>query len=177
MTTSKATTKTTKAVDKPAPKKAAKNIKPVVVYPDGWNIEQEKDVPVLVFYKSDSPIMKIEITPETMGEMLEELNETLILKTNSADSWTIRSPEDESLPDFLTLINSGKVLGTLEIDKATGFKMWMYLSKYKPQVNPRKSLAKWSKKHRVLSGLFIVIAVPMVLYTAYRIFLNITGLG
>lgn len=130
--------------------------------PDSWAIEEVSGVLYLTFLKEDVELMKVEVNAETFGSLLPELNEIIITSDNMADSWTLRTPDNKDLPDYLSLIKEGKVLATLPVDKATGFKLFMRFNQYKPKVSPWKTLKSWAKKHKFQAGFaFILFAVPL----------------
>jgi hypothetical protein len=153
--------------------KTLKASKPIVAYPDSWSVEEEKGDLVLVFYRMENPIMKIDVTPSTMGDIIKTLNEIIIVDDQMADSWSIRNPDDPTLPSFLSIMKSGKLLGTLPLDKKDGLKMLNQMSQFKPNYNPKNLIIDWAKKHKILSGLFLAIFIPSFGYTLYSIVLNI----
>lgn len=153
-------------VKKPAAKttkaevKKSRSVKrsPIISYPDSWEIEETDSASFLVFYKEDSPIMKLELNPESVAPLLEELNNRFILPSEIADSWTYRSPK-EGDQDFLTIFREGKTLGTLPIDNTLGVKLWLQMSKFKPKVEVKEGLTVWAKKHKIKAFLSLVILV------------------
>jgi hypothetical protein len=130
--------------------------------PDSWVVEETSGKLYLTFIKDEVELMKVEINAEIFGPLLSELNEIIITDDNLADSWTLRKPDNSELPDYFSLIKEGKVLATLPVDKATGFKLMMRFNHYKPKVSPWKSLKTWAKKHKFQAGFsFLVLVVPL----------------
>ena len=144
--------------------------------PDAWDIlDGDSEHKALVFYKNNKTIATIPITPDVLNEILFELNQHIIIDENIADSWTYRTPLDENLPEYLTIMNSGKILGTLPVDEATGRKLAKQLNKYfeSKSIKQRLNQMRKTKKKRFYFLAFISLLVAGVLI--YNLILNIIG--
>lgn len=162
------------------PKKVNKSQNPVAKKPssktpDAWDIKETGRKKSLVFYKQDKVLTEIPITPETMNELISELSNLIIVDDNIASSWTYRQPAAEGLPEFLTLMKDGKILGTLPVDKTVGRKLGKELSKYTVQPNMFQKIKRMrkSKPKRFYFLSFIISAVAVILM--YNVMLNIFG--
>lgn len=146
--------------------------------PDSWDIVQSGKERKLVFYKKDSMLVEIEITPESLNDILVEINKYLIVDDNIADSWTYRRPFDSSMPDYLTLLSQGKILGTLPVDDRVGKKLAENLSRYfqkKTIIERIKAMQKTKKKRFYFLAFITVLITGFLLYS---IIINIlSGFG
>lgn len=154
---------------KPKKKKDKKVIKP-----DGWGIETKKDEKYLVFYKDEKPVVEIPFEDELFRSILEEINNNVFAPINIADKWTYRHPIDKNMPDVLTLISEGKILGTLPIDRKVALKLMPELEHYQKPLNIFQRFSKLKKQSIVryaLTMLVIVIIVGVLLYSGYQLFM------
>lgn len=130
------------------------------IAPDSWDIIEGKGHSILVFYRKDEPLASIPILPETMSSLMLALSSHLIVENEMADSWTYRQPIDPELPDYLTLLKDGKILGTLPIDYKTGKKINESMSKYAIKPKLFKKINTWRKTNKTL---FIILATATML--------------
>ena len=144
--------------------------------PDAWDIlENKKGHKVLAFYRNDKIIAELPIATEVLNDILFELNQHIIVDDNIADSWTYRKPLDNNMPEYLTLMNDGKILGTLPVDDSTGKKLSKQLHKYyerKTFSQRLKSMYRNKKKTFYFASFFVVLIVGIFLY---NLSLNIMG--
>ena len=149
--------------------------KPSSKTPDAWDISAEGKNKKLIFYKQDKVLAELPINPETMNELIAELSNLIIIDDNIATSWTYRTPAGEGMPEFLTLMKEGKILGTLPVDKTVGRKLGKELSKYiaKPNLWQRVNRMRKTKPKSFYFVSFIFAVIAGILM--YNIFLNIFG--
>lgn len=150
--------KRTKKIDK----------KPSNKTPDSWDILKKNKQSLLVFYKKDKILAELEITPETMNDMMVELNNHIIVDDNIADSWALRKPLQEGLPEFLTIMNDGKILGTLPIDEETGKKLSSQLVKYSQRLTMLQRMNRFRKKKPksfYFTSFLTIIVLGILLYS------------
>lgn len=154
-------------------KTVAKNNKPISKKPsqktpDSWDIVDKNKDKFLVFYKQEKTLAEIQITPETMNDLMVELNNHLIVDKNIADSWTFRKPIEPGMPEFLTIMSDGKILGTLPIEEATGVKLAKQLEKYSQKLTIGQKLNKFRKnkpKSFYLISFFATIVIGVFMYS------------
>lgn len=130
--------------------------------PDSWDIENVDGTEILSFYRNDNKITEIPVTPEVFAELMLKLNEKIIIESNMADAWTYRKPVESGMPDFLTIIREGKILGTLTIDETDGKKLYKNLSKYGETKTIKESFNIWRKNHKILFALSTIIAAIVI---------------
>lgn len=136
--------------------------------PDSWDIVKKKDSVFLLFYCKNKTIAKIEILPEIINDLMVELNQHIIVDSNLADSWTFRKPLEEEAPDFLTIMNKGKILGTLPIDSDTGKKLSKQLIKYTNKITIKEklnTLRKTKPKTFYLTSFLTVLVISIIIYS------------
>jgi hypothetical protein len=164
--------KTVAIKPKTTPASASKASKtPITAFPDSWSIDEVKGKNVLTFYKQDFPIMKLELDAEMIAPLLEELNDNFVLDSDIADAWTYRVPAEGDI-DILTLFRDGQPLGSLPVDKVTGFKMWTSLSKFKPSVDVKGGFKKWVMKHKIQAALVAVILIITIVIPFFSMIVN-----
>lgn len=135
------------------------------INPDSWDIIEEKGHSTLVFYRKDMPIASVPILPETMSSLMLALSSHLIVENEMADSWTYRQPVDPELPDYLTLLKDGKILGTLPIDYKTGKKINESMSKYSVKPKLLTKINTWRKNNKTLFIIVTTVAIVTITST------------
>lgn len=135
--------------------------------PTEWDIVIRNKKQFLTFYNKETVLAEVPLTPDYLNDLMTELNNYIIVDDNIADSWTFRQPLEEGQPEYLTILNEGKILGTLPIDETTGKKLGNKLSRYtkKPTVIQSINIMRKAKPKRFyVLAFFTVITAGVILY-------------
>lgn len=149
-----------KAVVKMSKKKSIKS-------PTSWDIVYKNKNKFLTFYSKETVLAEIPLTPESLNDLMTELNNHIIVDDNIADSWTFRQSIEQGQGEYLTILNEGKILGTLPIDEKTGKKLGSQLEKYikKPTIIQSINIMRKQKPKRFyLVSFFAVIVMSIIAY-------------
>lgn len=122
-----------------------------------WDLSENPYNPestILSFYVEDQAVTYVEVNLENLEGLMDALSEHLILLgDNDITGWSIRKPEDETLPPILSLSSGGGVVATVALDKAVLKQMVPSLLKlYDPNKGKGGGFLRWATKHYIVSG-------------------------
>jgi hypothetical protein len=122
-----------------------------------WDLSENPYDPestILSFYVEDQAVTYVEVSLDNLEELMGALSEHLILLgDNDITGWSIRKPEDTSLPPILSLSSGGGIVATVALDKAVLKQMVPSLLKlYDPNKGKGGGFLRWATKHYIVSG-------------------------
>lgn len=124
---------------------------------------------LLIFYVNMKPVSCVEITVDNLSDLLDALNSNIISSGETeVTGWSIREPEDSSLPPIFSLTANGAVVASIPLDEATAKDIVpKFLKIYNPHKPTFEKLLIWTLKHKITAsfiglGLLVLIVYPII---------------
>lgn len=128
-------------------------------------VEGEEDT--LTFYTDGEPTTYVEINEENLEGLVDALNsQIIVLGDKEVTEWTIRYPEDTSLPPLFSLLSNSGIIGTIPLEQKMLKTLVPELLKiYSPKKKGLPALISYIEKHQKKSIAFGTIFGAMLIYS------------
>lgn len=132
-----------------------------VPYVARWDIlppEVKGEPSTLVLYGPENePLTYLLLTEEYAGDLLDALNRKLKLVSIEPDEWSIKVPEDASLPPVLNFFSVGVNTASVQLDDEALKALAPRLNAFYEKTQEQRTFKAWLKRHKVSGGLLIFV--------------------
>jgi hypothetical protein len=141
-----------------------------------WEITEnplDPETEIITFYTDGEPTTYIEINVDNLEGMMTALNTNVILLGDAeVTGWTIRTPEDTSIPSLLSLTSGAGVVATLPLDdKVLHALVPTLLKLYNPNEKGVSGFVGWMTRHKMTTTILGSLLVGIVGYSAVTVFI------
>ena len=145
------------------------------VQPDRWLVtplsyeeDGTENPSELIFYRGDKTLVKMAVTKENFGELLEVLQVRFGQAEMVPEEWHVKIPPAENGEGLgepvLSFTSKNRILMTLPMNQEFLKKFTKTLQGYIITKDPKKKqMSTWWRKHKVARVFFIIAALPLVL--------------
>lgn len=138
-----------------------------------WEILPNNDgEDTLVLYDEDDlPMSYLLLTDLHAGDMVEAMNKKLELMAPEPDEWSLLVPEDSRYTPTLNFYSAGINTAKISLTPETLRDLNPQLLKlYNPDSNKPSSLLPWMNKHKIKTGLLIMLITVFLGYGTFTYF-------
>lgn len=140
-----------------------------------WEIlplQGDTEQTMLVTYDEEgSPLNYLILTEEYAGDLVTALNNELGLVASTPDEWVFKIPENSKEPPKLHFLSHGAITASVPLSE-TLLKELMpkLLTVYDPRKKEAGNLVPWINKHKIKTGLLIILLVGTLGYGTFTYF-------
>ncbi len=140
-----------------------------------WEIlplNEDSDQTMLVTYDEEgTPLNYLILTEEYAGGLVTALNNELGLVVSTPDEWVFKVPEDSKEPPKLHFLSHGAITASVPLSEPLlKDLMPKLLTVYDPRKKEAGSIVPWINKHRIKTGLLIMLLVGTLGYGTFTYF-------